>query len=272
MFFTFSFHTSSLILHPRLFTRSFLFLTGFLLFVQPGFVFADKASSYNKKGIKAYNNKQYEESVKQFTEALIQRPDSPDLKFNRGTALSLSGKQDEALSELHSAAGDFQSKNLSAAALFNAGNTLFTAGDYQGALEEFKKAVKLDQVSRDIRYNLDLAAHKLNQQEQKKKEQEGGKQNQDQSKNQDQQNQQNKDSKEKNNRQSDEQKNKNENRQKDQNQDQQEQKSDQQKSDYQPMTREEAERLLNAMNDEERKSLSLRNKQLMTPTGKGDDW
>lgn len=252
--------------------RSMLCLTAFFLFVQPGFSFADKASSYNKKGIKAYNNKQYDESVKQFTEALIQRPDSPQLQFNRGTALSLSGKKDEALSELHTAAGGFPAKDLSAAALFNAGNTLFTASDYQGALEEFKKAVKLDQTSRDIRYNLDLTARKLNREEQKKKEQQGGKQNENQDKNQDQQNQQNKDSKDKNNNQSNEQKNKNENRQKDQPQNQEEQKSDQQKSDYQPMTREEAERLLNAMNDEEKKTLSLRNKQLMKPTGQGDDW
>ncbi|MDP2984064.1 MAG: tetratricopeptide repeat protein [Candidatus Latescibacter sp.] len=251
--------------------RSVVCLALFFLFIQPGFSFADKASSYNKKGIKAYDNKQYDESVKQFTEALIQRPDSPELQFNRGTALSLSGKKDEALSELHTAAGGFPAKDLSAAALFNAGNTMFTAGDYQGALEEFKKAVKLDPVSRDIRYNLDLTARKLSREEQKKKEQQGGKQNENQDKNQNQ-NQQNKDSKDKNNRQSDEQKNKNENRQKDQAQNQEEQKSDQKKSDYQPMTREEAERLLNAMNDEEKKTLSIRNKRLMTPTGQGDDW
>lgn len=247
-------------------------LAVFLFFVQPGFSFADKASSCNKKGIKAYNSRKYDESVKQFTEASVQRPDSPELKFNLGTALSLSGKKDEALSELHTAADGFKAKDLSAAACFNAGNTLFGAGDYQGALEEFRKAVKLDQNSRDIRYNLDLAARKLKQSEQNKKEQEDGKQKENQDKNQNQQNQQNKDSKNKNNNQSDEQKNKNENRQKDQSRNQEQQNSDQKKSEYQPMTREEAERLLNAMSDEEKKTLSLRNKQLMIPSGQGDDW
>ena len=241
-----------------------------LFFVQPGFSFADKASSCNKKGIRAYTGKKYDESVKQFTEASVQRPDSPELKFNLGTALSLSGKKDEALSELHTAADGFKTKELSAAAYFNSGNTLFAAGDYQGALEEYKRAVKLDQKSPDIRYNLDLTARKLKESEQKKKEQPEGKQKDNQDKNQ--QNNQNKDSKNKNSSQSDQQKNKNENRQKDQAQNQEQQNSDQKKSEYQPMKREEAERLLNTMSDEEKKTLSLRNKQLMTPTGQGDDW
>ena len=248
-----------------------LFLT-VLFFILPGFSFADKASSCNKKGIKSYNSRKYDDSVKQFTEALVQRPDSPELKFNLGTALSLSGKKDEALSELHAAADSLKEKNLSAAAYFNAGNTLYSAGDYQGALEEYKKAVKLDQKSPDIRHNLDLAVRKLKEAEQKKKDQQDGKQKDNKDKNQNQQDQQNKDSKNKNENQNDKQKNKNENRQKDQAQNQEQQNSDQKKSEYQPMTREEAERLLNAMNDEEKKSLSLRNKQLMIPTGQGDDW
>ncbi|MFA6472053.1 MAG: tetratricopeptide repeat protein, partial [Candidatus Latescibacterota bacterium] len=218
-----------------------------LFFVLPGYSFADKASSCNKKGIKSYNNRKYDESVKQFTEASVQRPDSPELKFNLGTALSLSGKKDEALSELHTAADGLKAKNLSAAAYFNAGNTLYGAGDYQGALEEYKKAVKLDQKSPDIRHNLDLAARKLKQAEQKKKDQQDGKQKDNQNKDQNKQDQQKNDSKNKNENQSDKQKNKNENRQKDQAQNQEQQNSDQKKSEYQPMTREEAERLLNAM-------------------------
>jgi Ca-activated chloride channel homolog len=249
-----------------------LSLAVFLILVHPGFSFSDKASSCNKKGIKAYNNKKYDESVKQFTEASVQRPDSPELKFNLGTSLSQSGKKDEALSELHTAADGFKSKELSAAACFNAGNTLFAAGDYQGALDEFRKAVRLDQNSKDIRYNLDLAARKLSEAEQKKKEQQDGKQKDNKDKNQNQQNQQNKDSKNKNDKQNDEQKNKNENRQKDQAQNQEQQNSDQKKSEYQPMTREEAERLLNTMSDEEKKALSLRNKRLLIPTGQDNDW
>ena len=54
---------------------------------------ADKASSSNRKGISAYNDQKFEESAGRFTEALVERPDAPELRFNLGTALSPRGKR-----------------------------------------------------------------------------------------------------------------------------------------------------------------------------------
>ena len=125
---------------------------------------ADKAASSNRKGVEAYNAKRYEESLNRFTDALIERPNAPELHFNRGTALSALGKKDDAVRELSSAASEFKAKDLSAGSYYNAGNTLFAAEDFKGALEWYKTAVKLDQKSGDIRYNLELAARKLTEQ------------------------------------------------------------------------------------------------------------
>ena len=133
---------------------------------------ADKAANLNKKGIELYRENKLEESTKLFTEALVERPDSPQLRFNRGTALSATGKKDEAVSELDKAANTFKNNELSAAAHFNSGNTFLTAGELNEAIEKYKKALKLDQTSRDIRNNLELAIRKLQQQQQQKQQQE----------------------------------------------------------------------------------------------------
>lgn len=219
------------------------------LMLTPGISYCDKAASMNKKGIAAYRDKRFDESVKQFTEALIERPDTPELRFNRGTALSALGQKDEAVNELDGAAAGFRLRDRAAAAHFNAGNAFFNAGDFKGAVDEYRRAVKLDQKSTDIRHNLELALRRLN--EQKK----------DQSK---------KDSDKK-----DEQKKGDRNKapQNQNKQDKMEQgQSKQQPSDVKPMTKEEAQQLLDAMNADEKKSLSLKNKQMQVRMRPGDDW
>ena len=231
--------------------RRVVILTMILLLAEAGISSADKAAAFNKKGIDAYRNKRYDESLKQFTEALIERPKTPELRFNRGTALSALGKKDDAVNELDSAARSFKTKDLSAAARFNAGNALFAAGDYKGALDQYKTAVKLDPQSRDIRYNLELAVRKMNEQ---KKEQS------------------NKDTRNKDEQKNNQQKNKTPRNKQQQQQKMEQQQSRQQNSEFQPMTKEEAERLLDAMNDDEKKSLSLRNQQMKTKMRAGDDW
>ena len=55
-------------------------------------------------------------------------------------------------------------------------------------------------------------------------------------------------------------------------QDDQQQDSDQQQSEDQLMTPEEAQRLLDALNDEEKKTLSLRSMKMKQEMRQGDDW
>ncbi len=228
---------------------------------------ADRASSANKRGIKAFDNQDYDESVEHFTDAIVERPGAPELRFNRGTALSALNRSDEALKELMSAAARLGKSSQSAAAYFNAGNTLFADNNVEAAIEEYKRAVKLDQSSEDIRHNLELALLKLNQQ----------KKNQDQNQNNDSEEkenggkddrQQKKEQEEKDEQQSDKTREPEKGEQQDQNQ----QQSKQQDNEVLPMTPEEAQRLLDAINDDEKKALSQRYMQMKTNMRQGDDW
>ncbi len=236
---------------------------------------ADGASSSNKKGVEAYNMKEYEESVKQFTDALIEKPNMPELRYNRGTALSELGKNDDALNELSIAAEISENKQLSASAYFNAGNTMFMNNNFQVAIEKYKKALKLDQSSEDIRHNLELAIRKLKEQQQQQKEeqkrQEDGKKKEENEEEKQDRQKQDDEIKEKKDEQSDDQQSKNKNQENKQ-QDQQQQQSKQQESENRPMTLEEAQRILDAVNEEEEKALSLRRMNMKTEMRQGDDW
>ena len=240
-----------------------------VLILLPGISRADKASKINDNGIKAYNEQKLDESIDRFTEALVERPDSPELRFNRGTALSAAGKKEEALNELEKSAGTFTKKELSAAAHYNAGNTFFSSGDLKGAIDEYKKAVKLDQSSPDIRHNLELALRMLKEQQQDENQEE-----EDQNKNdQNNENQNNDEEKEDEDQKQDDQQNESKNDdQQNQEQQQQDQQNQQQPEQQQPMTPEEAQRILDAMNDEEEKALDLRRKMMINAIGQGDDW
>ena len=242
-------------------------------FFSAGAALADKASSANKRGIEAFDKQNYEESAKYFTDALVERPGSPELRYNRGTALSSLNKTDEALKELIGAADQLKTSSQTAAAHFNAGNTLLASNNPEAAIEEYKRAVKLDQSSRDIRHNLELAVRMLNQQkkeqeqeQQKEKEQ---KENGDQKNKQDQKDQEKKnEQQQKKNQQSSKTREPEQGEKKDQNQ----QESQQQDNQIMPMTQEEAQRLLDAINDEEKKSLSQRYIQMKSSMKPGDDW
>jgi Ca-activated chloride channel homolog len=212
---------------------------------------ADKAASSNRKGIRAYHDNKFEESAGRFTEALVERPDTPELRFNLGTALSAQGKKDAALSELISASRGLSGREKAAAAHFNAGNLLYASNDYQGAVDAYKKAVKLDQQSPDIRHNLELAVRKLTD---RKKDPN------------------NKDNQEKKGDRDNNQKNKSQNQNQNKQQNKEQQQSQQQNNELKPMTKDEAQRLLNAINDDEKKSLSLRHQQMKTKVRQGDDW
>lgn len=249
-------------------TAVFLAITAALLI--PVTAHADRASSANKRGIEAYDNQNFEESVEQFTEAIVVRPDSPELKFNRGTALSSLNKTDEALKELKAAAGSFEKKEQAAASHFNAGNTLFFPNNLEAAIEEYKRAVMLDQSSEDIRHNLELAVRRLNEQ-QKQQQQDQNRENE-KKKDGEEENREDQKEQEKQENEKDSQSDKTQPPEDGEQQDQNQQQSKQQDSEVMPMTEEEAQRLLDAINDDEKKALSQRYMKMKASMRQGDDW
>jgi Ca-activated chloride channel homolog len=235
------------------------FLLIILALLSPCLAFADKASRLNKQGIEQYKAGDAQQSVQSFTDALVERPDSPELRFNRGTALSSAGNSNEAVPELERSATEFTVPADQAASHFNAGNTLAKSGNLDAAIEQYRQAITLDQKALDYRKNLEFALRQKKQQQQQdqqKQQDNDTKQDQQKQKNQDQQ-----------------QDKKNQEKKQSQNEQQEQNKQqNQQQQNSRPMSPEQAQQILDAMKDEETKAFELKRMMMQEALKPGDDW
>jgi Ca-activated chloride channel homolog len=246
---------------------------------------ADKASSLNRQGIEAFNEGSYQESAEIFTRALTERPESPEIRFNLGTALSAAGNVQDGIQQLDLAASRFTDDSRRANAYYNAGTALMDVQDENGealsaAIEKLKQAVMLDQDNEDSRYNLELAVRRYQGQQNQQQQQQQQKKDSDQQEQKDSENPESdpSDDEQKDDEEQQEQKEQEqeqnptqENKERDK-QPSTEQESNQEESEDRPMTPEEARRILDAMNDEEKRALSLRRMEMKRQMRLGDDW
>ena len=205
-----------------------------------------------REGNRDYKKQRYEQAEVNYRKALER--DSTDRRgqYNLAGALYRQGKYGEAASHYQQAlAAPEASSRQRARALHNQGNSLLKGAleseqheGLQQAVNCYQEALKLDPKNDDTRYNLAYARRLLQQQQQ---QQQGGGQNQ-------QQNQQNQDQQQ----QQQQQQNQQQQNQQQQQQDQQQQDQQQQQRQPQPQQeqrKQDAERMLDAVKNNERQAL-----------------
>jgi Ca-activated chloride channel family protein len=215
-----------------------------LLFVP---VFAQEEKKHIREGNKQYENKDYLGAEQEYRQALEKKKDSFKAMFNLGDAYYKEGKYQEAAGQFEMLTGRKTSRDTLARVYHNLGNALLKQKQYEKSVAAYKNALKNNPDDEDTRYNLAYALKMLQQQQQK----------QDQQKQQ--QNQDKKDNKDK----------------KDDKQDQKKDKQDQQKQQQQPqMSKEDAQRLLDALNNDEKdiQKRLKKEKRKGQPTGTDKDW
>ncbi len=204
---------------------------------------------------RAYTAEKYEKALELYQEAQTRNPDSDTLAYNLGNTLYKLGRFDEA-------AGQFgkilekESPALTPRAVYNTGNTLFQMGRQtqnqeflKQALEAYKQSIFLDPDDEDPKYNYELTRRLLKEQQQQ------------------QQNQQNQEDKKKDDRQQQSQQNQEKKKEDEQ--------QKQQQAQQQPakMTKEEAERILNAlMRMEKEMQQKEKDTKRATTRSRGPDW
>lgn len=225
--------------------------------------FADSFKKEISKGNDSYRERKYEEAAKHYRSAEIDRPGSPVAAYNLGTALVTGKNYDEALPKLEEAASKLAGPEQSKA-LYNIGNGLFGAGKFEEAIGAYKKTLEVNPNDRDAKYNLELALKML---EEQKKNQQNQKQNQKQKeKNEKKDKGSSSDSDSTKQKQS-----------QSQPKNQEQQKSPDQKEQQkmarpkQQMTKEEAERILAALKNEEMKAKKQKKAEAIPIVG-GKDW
>jgi len=222
------------------------------------FVNADAYIDLVKKGNEALKTKDHKKALEFYRQAETELPESPELNYNLGGALHEDGNFEEAVDRFQRSLNTVDPK-LEAASHYNLGNTYFRMQDYQKAITSYQEALNLNPDDMDAKFNLELARKLLKEQiepQQQQNQQQQQQQNQ-QDKQDQQQNQVNRD-------------------QQQQQQDQPDQKEQQQKQQPQPekqkMSKEDAERILNALKDDEQDIQKKIQREMKAGNYGGKDW
>lgn len=214
------------------------------------------------QGNELYQGKKYQEASAAYQEALKKNPSFVPGIFNLGNALYQQKNFDGSRKTLEVAAKQAQEKKVKADAHYNIGNTYMSEQKWEEAVQAYKAALKNNPQDEAAKYNLSYALTMM------KKQQGGGgnnkQNNQDKNKDQQDQNQQKDQNKDKQN-------------PKDQQQQQQDKKEDQQQQERpqpQPskLSQEQAEQLLNALAQEEKKLHDKKEKGKAVKVKVDKDW
>lgn len=219
-----------------------LFCLGFLLVSElTGSAQADR--KHIRQGNREYDGDKFAESEISYRRASDINKTSPDAVFNTGDALYRQNKFDDAAKEFLESSGKTDDISRKAAAFYNLGNSQLMAQKIEESIGAYKNSLRLDPDNMEAKYNLAYAQDLLEQQKQQQQDKD------DQSKN----------DQNKSDQKSEQDKNQDQDKQGDQEKEQDNQDSSQQNQDdkrqnqdQQGISREDAERLLNAIANDEK--------------------
>tara|TARA_R110001583_G_scaffold73390_3_gene204319 strand:- start:24703 stop:25455 length:753 start_codon:yes stop_codon:yes gene_type:complete len=205
---------------------------------------AQKERKFIRKGNGLFENKNFENSEVEYRKALNKDVASFEAAFNLGDALYKQKKYDEALEQFQTLASKETDPQRLGILHHNIGNTLLVNKKIDESIEAYKQSLRHFPDSKETKYNLEYARKMKEKEEQKKKQ------------NKDQKNQDNKDNKDKNKDQDkkdqenkDDQKKKEKEKQKPNESD----KDKKQKPKEGKISKEDAQRLLKALENDEKK-------------------
>ena len=220
-------------LHIKDFKLSRPLLVFFMLWYSCS-LFSQADRKFIRQGNREYEKEKYSESEISYRRAIDKNKSSSDAVFNSGDALYRQKKFEDAGKQFIESHRMNEDKDKKSASLYNLGNSLLMADKLTESIDAYKNSLKLNPGNMEAKYNLAYAQDLLKKQEQQQQQQQQNKDNQDQNKDQEKQEDKNKD-------------------QDQQQQDQQKQDENrQQQQQQQEMSKEDAERLLNAIANDEK--------------------
>ena len=228
-----------------------------LMLLNAAALFAQDAKSYIHAGNQLYEQKKFKEAEADYRKAVAKKDQNVAGNFNLGDALYKQKRFDNAAKNFTSIAATANNSSVKARAYHNLGNSMLETKKYDESIDAYKKSLLNNPKDDATRYNLAYAQEML------KKQQQQNKQNQNQQNQNNKQNQQNKDQQKKDQDKKDQDK-KNQDQQKNQNpQNQDQDKKEPQKQQPNDISKDDAQRMLNALNNQEQGTQDkLKNKKL----------
>jgi len=206
---------------------------------------AQKENKHIRSGNDFFDEENYKEAEVDYMKALEAKPESFKGQFNLGGALYKQENYEDA-TKLY---GSLSERDVDAEersnSFYNLGNSFLKTQKYAESVEAYKNALRLNPDDMDAKYNMEYAKKMMENQEQ---EQENQDQNQDQEEKEDKEQEQEKQEQEQ------EQKEQEQQQQQQEQQNQQEQQQQQQPQPQQ-ISKQDAERMLEALKNDENKTL-----------------
>ncbi len=199
-----------------------------LIFMLPVLVHGQAERKYVRQGNKQYKEEVFDKSEILYRKALEKEQQSYSGEFNLGDAMYKQEKFEDAARSFHKLAEN-QTDPIKLGELYhNLGNSFLKANQLEASIEAYKQSLRNNPADNETRHNLAYAQQmQQQQQDQKDQDQDQDQDKQDQDQNQDKQDQ-------------------------DQEQDKQDQEQDQQDQQQQPqISREDAQRMLQALQQDE---------------------
>lgn len=137
------------------------------------------------EGNRNYSEGDFDKALELYREALEENPDSPAIRFNLGDAQFKKEELEDA-TDSFSQALQTEDPGIKSRAQYNLGNSLYRQGKLQESLSAYREALKAAPGDRDAKHNLEFVLKQLQEQQQQQKNQDQqGEGEQDQDKNQD---------------------------------------------------------------------------------------
>lgn len=221
-----------------------------------------------QSGNSLYGQQKYKEAAQAYAKALAKDPNNTPGLFNLGNSLYQQKQYDSSRKVMERTVTVAKNKMNKAAANYNIGNTYMSEQKWEEAIDAYKKALRANPQDADAKYNLSYAEQMLKKQQQ---------QNKDDKKKDDKKKDDKKkdDKKDKDKKDKDDKKNDKQDENKD-NQDKQDKEGDDKEKEPKPqpskLSQKQAEQLLNALQQEEKRLQDKMKKEKGAPVRMSKDW
>ncbi len=217
-----------------------------------------------------YHEEQYEEALNNYQDALLDDPKNEIVSFNQGDALYKLEKYDKAIEAYQKVIGGNDIK-MDAKAYYNIGNAYFKQDKLQESIQSYIKSLDINPDDLDTKYNLELARAKLKElaDKQQQQPQQSGQQQQGQQQQQQGQDDQNQEGEEEQQSQVEQQQGE---QQSGDEKGEEEQQGEALEESKDKMTKEDAERILDALENDEQDAQKLRKPTRSRKRNVEKDW
>lgn len=246
---------------PKILLKSMLIL--FILSSLSTSAFAQKNKKLINEGNEYYQQKKYKEASDAYNKAILK--DTSNLSksaYNLGNALYQQKQLDAARKAYNTSFKKSKNKNEKAQNEYNIGNTFMSEKKWEEAISSYKEALRKNPQDVDAKYNLSYAQQMLKKDNNDKKDDKKDNKKDEQKEQKEQKENENKEKEQKENEQRDNKENKPEDNKEQQQQQQQPSK----------LSEQQADQILNALQQEEKKLQEKKKKIQVTPQRLEKDW